>query len=193
MQKKAILMICVLCGLLVIIGCGQDARKPAPDTSPNSGVQQTSDAEKRVMANRFSNLAMEIDGVQKATVVVASRPDMNAGGVDPFSGLPNTGTQVDPAGVDTNPEAGNLVVMTGINLSPTVSQDTNKVNSIKEQVKTKIKADNSNVSEVLVTTNPDLIKKLQDVAAGIIQGQPVQSYTQDINELDRNLRAQKNS
>lgn len=191
MQKKAILLICILlCGLLAIIGCGQNAKKPTPDTNPNSGVQQTSDAEKRVMANRFSNLAVEIDGVQKATVVVASKPDMNNTMVDPFSGQSSPSTKVDTAGVDTNPEAGNLVVMVGINLSQTVGQDTNKVNSIKEQIKTKIKADNNNVREVLVTTNPDLIKKLQDVAAGIIQGQPVQNYAQDINELDQNLRTQ---
>ncbi len=191
MQKRATLLICMfLFGFLAIGGCGQAAKKPTPDTNPNTGVQQTTDAEKRVMANRFSNLAMEVDGVQKATVVVASPVDSSTGGVDPVSGLPNTGTQVDPPGVTTNPNVGNQVVMVGISISPAVAQDTNQVNNIKEQVKTRIMADSDKVSDVLVTTDPELIKKLQDVAAGIIQGEPVQSYTQDIDELDKNMRAQ---
>jgi hypothetical protein len=69
-------------------------------------------------------------------------------------------------------------------------KDQNQVTKINEEVKTKIMGSDPRVSEVLVTTNPDMIKKLQDVAAGVIQGQPLQSYAQDINDLDKGIRAQ---
>jgi len=81
-----------------------------------------------------------------------------------------------------------MVVMVGLTLDDKSMQDKNMENSIKEQVKTKIMADNQRISEVLVTTNPELIKRLQDVAAGVIQGKPMQSYAQDIEELNKNIR-----
>jgi len=199
MQKKQVLVFSlILTGMLVICGCGQTAQKPGPDVNPETGVQQTTDAEKRTMASRFSTMAMQVEGVQKATVVVVSQPDANGVAVDPFSGLPNDGTGVNtpgqtanPPGQTANPEQGNLVVMVGITLNQSDMQNQDKVNNIKEQVKNKIKTDSDKVREVLVTTDPNLIMKLQDVAAGIIQGQPVESYTQNINELDKSLRSQQ--
>ncbi len=193
MQKKQVFVLSLfLAAMLAICGCGQAAQKPVPDTKPETGtgVQQTTDAEKRTMASRFSTMAMEVEGVQKATVVVVSQPDTTGVAVDPISGLPNDGTGVNPPGQTANPEQGNLVAMVGITLNQADMQNQDKVNNIKEQVRNKIKADSGKVREVLVTTDPNLIKKLQDVAAGIIQGQPVQTYTQNINELDKNLRNQ---
>ena len=192
MQKKQALVLSLfVAGMLIICGCGQTAQKPAPDTNPETGLQQTTDAEKRTMASRFSTMAMEVEGVQKATVVVVSQPDTIRVPVDPISGLPNDGTGVNPPGQTANPEQGNLVAMVGITLNQADMQNQDKVNNIKEHVRSKIKADSDKVREVLVTTDPNLIKKLQDVAAGIIQGQPVQSYTQNINELDKSLRSQQ--
>ena len=192
MQKKQALVLSLfLAGMLMICGCGQTAQKPAPDTNPETGLQQTTDAEKRTVASRFSTMAMEVEGVQKATVVVVSQPDTTGVAVDPISGLPNDGTGVNPPGQTANPEQGNLVAMVGITLNQADMQNQDKVNNIKLQVKNKIKTDSDKVRDVLVTTDPNLIKKLQDVAAGIIQGQPVQSYTQNINELDKSLRGQQ--
>lgn len=192
MQKKQVLVLSLfLAEMLMICGCGQTAQKPAPDTNPETGIQQTTDAEKRTMASRFSTMAMEVEGVQKATVVVVSQPDTTGVSVDPISGLPNDGTEVNPSGQTANPEQGNLVAMVGITLNQADLQNQDRVNNIKEQVRDKIKTDSDKVREVLVTTDPNLIKKLQDVAAGIIQGQPVQSYTQNINELDKSLRGQQ--
>lgn len=191
MRNKQVFIQCLfLAGILIICGCGQTAQKPAPDTNPNPGIQQTTDAEKRTMASRFSTLAMEVEGVEKATVVVASKPDTTGVSVDPMSGQPNNSSDVTPPGQSANPEQGNLVAMVGIILNQTAVQNPNQVNSITEQIRNKIKSDNNTIREVLVTTDPNLVKKLQDVAAGIIQGQPVQSYTQDINALDKSLRNQ---
>jgi len=64
MQKKQVLVLGLfLAGMLIIYGCGQNAQKPAPYTNPETGAQQTT-------ASRFSTMAMEVEGVQKATVVV---------------------------------------------------------------------------------------------------------------------------
>jgi hypothetical protein len=180
-KLTAILLCAFLCASLIISGCGQTAKKPAvpentTDTQMNT-PQQTDDAEKRVMATRFSNLATGVNGVTKATVVVSS--------VD--SGEARTST---PPGPTTIPDATfeTMVAMVGLNLDSKIAQDKTKEMSVKDEVKSKIMADNQKISEVLVTTNPDMIKKLQDVAAGVIQGKPMQSYAQDIEELNKNIR-----
>jgi len=195
-------------------GCGKTAQKPAPESTPNSGVEQTSDADKRIMASRFSNLAMNVNGVQKATVVVSSTLTASPQNI---SSDPNSVPGLTPANNGANPTpnpettnipgsditgisgpngeipdvtAGRLVVMVGLNLNAAAMQDKNQENKIKEEVKAKIMESDQKVTEVLVTTNPDMIKKLQDVAAGVIQGKPLQSYAQDINELDKGIRTQ---
>jgi hypothetical protein len=80
--------------------------------------------------------------------------------------------------------------MVGVTLNAAAMKDNNLQNNIKEEVKNKIMQSDQKVNEVLVTTNPDMIKKLQDVAAGVIQGQPLQSYAQEITELDKGIRTQ---
>lgn len=183
MKKRTIFLLILFSLALGLSGCGKAAQKPAPDATPESGVQQTTDSEKRIMASRFSNLAMEVDGVQKATVVVANPGTANGSGSGVL-GLTSPAPEVPHA------NAGGLVVMAGLNLAPEAMQDGNRTNSIKEEVKARIMGSGDQISEVLVTTDPNMIKKLQDIAAGIIQGQPLQSYTQDLNELDNKIRAQ---
>lgn len=215
MKKITAIVLCVLLSMTVLVsGCGKTAQKPVPETSPNSGVEQTSDSEKRIMASNFSNLAVSVNGVQKATVVVASTATANPQNIttDPnnvptlvpsnneTTTNPNTGsTNVpgsdisglsSPTGEIPNVTSGRLVVMVGLTLNDASMKDKNIENNIKEEVKTKIMQSDQKVNEVLVTTNPDMIKKLQDVAAGVIQGQPLQSYAQEITELDKSIRTQ---
>ncbi|MDD3364596.1 MAG: hypothetical protein PHZ03_06405 [Syntrophomonas sp.] len=186
MKKITTILLCVfLCASILVSGCGKTTQKPlVPENQPNTQMntpQQTNDAEKRVMANRFSNLAMGVNGVQKATVVVSATDSGMAG---------NTVTP-SPTSIPGSSAIGEkLVVMVGLNLDTKIMQDKTKEMSIKDEVKSKIMADNQMVSEVLLTSNPDMIKKLQDVAAGVIQGKPMQSYAQDVEELNKNIRAQ---
>ncbi len=188
MKKVLVILLCIIfCVSLLVSGCGKAAKKPVvpenmPDTQMNT-PQQTNDAGNRVMANRFSNLAMGVNGVTKATVVVSAVSEVSGKTINPS---PTTSTDV----TVLNTMADKLVVMVGLNIDPKMMQDKTKEMSIKEEVKSKIMADNQMVSEVLVTTNPDMIKRLQDVAAGVIQGKPVQSYAQDVEELNKSIRAQ---
>lgn len=210
-RTTAILLCILLCAILLISGCQKAAQKPAPKSTPQ--VQQTSDSEKRVMASRFSNLATSVNGVQKATVVVSSTDSATPGNTDvgltpPASQLPpnapnalkpkpnnvpgsDTSGLSTPSGEIAPATTGKMVVMVGLNLDSKAMQDKTREQSIKEEVKSKIKGNDNRISDVLVTTNPDMIKKLQDVAAGVIQGKPMQSFAQDINELDKNIRAGK--
>jgi hypothetical protein len=205
----------------MLSGCQKAAKKPVvPENKPDTQIQQTTDSDKRVMANRFSNLAMGVSGVQKATVVVSA----TQAGMPENTNAPSTSNQdmpgltptekqmppsTNPNALQPNPSnvpgsdvsglssnsgdipnavASKLVVMVGLNLDPKAMQDKTKEKTIKEEVRAKIMADDGRISEVLVTNDPDMIKRLQDVAAGVIQGKPMQSYAQDIEELNKNIR-----
>jgi hypothetical protein len=180
---KKIITILIIVGLgagILLSGCAT-AKKPLvnennPSDTQIGTPQQTDDAEKRMMANRLSNLAMSVNGVQKATVVISATDSGAIGKAAPSSTNANTNEK--------------LVVMVGLTLNSQAAQDKTKEANIMNEVKSKIKADSPKISEVLLTTNPDLIKKLQDVAAGVIQGKPVQSYAQNIDELNKNIRGQ---
>ncbi len=215
LKKIMTIILCVLFITTVwVSGCSQNAKKPQPEDTSNSGVQQTSDADNRIMASRFSNLAMDVNGVQKATVVVSSTTGANPLNVSSNS---NSAATLNPAqsgttttsnlsdtnqsgselsGISSNPGAvadidpGRLVVLAGLTLNAAAMQDKDQENKVKEEVKTKIMQSDQRVNEVLVTTNPDMLKKLQDVAEGVIQGKPLQNYAQDINELDKSIRSQ---
>jgi hypothetical protein len=43
----------------------------------------------------------------------------------------------------------------------------------------------------LVTTDPNLVKRITDVAAGILEGKPIKTFEKDIKNIDSSLRQQK--
>lgn len=210
MRKITVMLIAILLGSLLLGGCSKAAKKPAPQDNPSTGIQQTTDAEMRIMASRFSTVATSVNGVEKATVVVAQSPaatsSNNSDALVPENQEPTKGNQgpnnasTEDSEIndltDTNnnrassPASGQLVAMVGLTINSQAAQDKNRVNAIKAEVKQKIMAQDSSIGEVLTTTNPDMLKRLQDIAAGVIQGQPFQSYAKDVNELDKSLRTQ---
>ncbi len=82
-----------------------------------------------------------------------------------------------------------LMVMVGLTLDNKVN-GADETNQIKRSVMNKLKASDKRISQVLVTTDPGLVQRLTDVAAGIIQGRPIQGFENDINDLTRNMRQQ---
>lgn len=178
-------------------------------------------SERRVLASRLSNMAEQVEGVKDATVVVSSVGMTNNLGTGADRDIlsdddddddrvtrnrtnnnqaannrttnnlannnanPNT-AQNPPAGTNVS----GLMVMVGLSLDQGMNS-ADKANEIKKTVANKLKASDKRISQVLVTTDPGLVQRLSDVAAGIIQGRPIQGYQEDINELTRSMRQQQ--
>lgn len=221
MQKRMVLFICsvLILGSMAAAGCQTAAKKPmAPDQKPNTtdtNDAELSASERRVMASRLSNMAQEVDGVKSATVVVSSigMTGMNTGtntgtntGMNNRTNNRNTTNTLDnnmngQATNNANPNtvtnrtntgtnASGLVVMIGITLDQN-KNDANMANQVKRNVVNKIKASDKRISQVLVTTDPGMVERLNDVAAGIIQGRPIQGYQDDLSDLTRSMRQQQ--
>lgn len=197
-------------------GCTQANKKPVvPEPKPNTAIDQNaslSASEKRVMASRFSTIADNIEGVKSATVVVdtgntsgtiatpneierTNNKSVNTQSPDIRDSKVRTGDNTGktaPAepGAPINPRASvsrnnNIIAMVGVTLD-----DMSKEAMIKKNIKQQIMDSDKRVSEVLVTSDPNMIKKIRDVASGVLEGKPTSSYAKDVNELNTMIKRQ---
>lgn len=199
MRKKIALLVCISFLFTVMVGCQGAAQKPAvperkPDTTTDTSDMTASD--RRVMASNLSRMAEQVENVDKATVVVS--------GIAITNNVQDT-TRTTPLNNKTdNPNQSNyytqnknrqnnmgLVVMVGLNLNDKAEKNTSLANTAKKNVASKLKASDKRISQVLVTTDPNLIKRINDVAAGIIEGRPIQEFQQDINDITDRVKREK--
>lgn len=169
MKKYYLIILCVILLGSILPGCQGAAKKPqTPQQNvPQSDNLDVSASDRRVMASQLSKTAEAVPDVQKATVVVSEM-----------------------AGLQGNGNTKNLVAMVGLTVSAAISNDANKVNAIKQTVADKLRASDTRINQVLVTTDPTMIKRINDIAAGIIEGKPLQSFEKDINTLTNELKKQ---
>lgn len=72
-RKITIFLILTLVLSILLVGCQQAARRPAEqNNNQNQTSNEMTENERRVLAGRLSNLAEEVEGVSKASVVVSS-------------------------------------------------------------------------------------------------------------------------
>lgn len=225
MRKKSLILLCIAVLMTFFIsGCQQANKKPVvPEEKPRTDINRTADlnaSEKRVMADHFSNVAENVDGVKKATVVVREADDTinnsanpnNVGRINKDTTYRNDDAQArldnnkqtnnnmvdnldkpdyNPLGTNTTTrERDRIVVMVGINLEDNMNTDNNREEDCKRMVKEKIMKSDQRVSDVLVTTDKSMVDKMGDVANGIIEGKPMESFSKDIDELTQDLRGQ---
>jgi YhcN/YlaJ family sporulation lipoprotein len=153
------LMVVLVLVMSILPGC-QSPQKPLlpqSDTSNKTKLSQLSPSERRILTSRLSNHAAQVEGVERAIVVLAS---------------------------DNNDE---LVALVGLVLNNNAAQ----AQSIKQAVIAKVKGADQRVTQVLATTDPNMVKRISDIAAGIIEGKPIKSYARDVNELNRMLQKQE--
>lgn len=164
MRRALVLLLCL--GLLAAMaaGCQKPAQKPEAPKPETSGLT-TSDH--RVISDKLSKQAKQVEGVQNATVVLTE--------VD--------GDTVSPSPTPGETQVTGLVAMVGVTTKPNADEK-----QVKEAVEKKLKAADSRVSNVLVTTDPNLIRKINDVAAGLIDGKPFQTMKDDINAINQQIK-----
>lgn len=179
MRKTRLLLFVFIAVMLVISGC-QQAQKPntTPNTNPQPNPAQVTESDKRIMANRFSELAKSVPGVLNATVVVA-------GADAAMNGTSTTATKKVSTGSN-----GKIVVMVGLTLNAQRMASANQQASTKQMVKQKIQGSDKRVTDVLVTTDANMVKKINDVASGLIEGKPVHSYARSAAELGKMMKGQ---
>ncbi len=181
MKRKMLIGVFIVV-IILSAGC-QQAKKPytAPKTTTPSNPTQVTESDKRIMANQFSEIAKKVPGVINATVVVAGAD----AAMDTSSKTSTTATSK----LSTK-SASKIVVMAGLTINKESMATNAKQESIKNMVKQKIKSSDKRVTDVLVTTDANMVKKINDVASGLIEGKPVLSYARSATELGRMMKEQ---
>ena len=188
MRKSFTLLLCISFLLISLMGCQTAAKKPMtperkPGVTTKKPTTEMTASERRVMANKLSKMAENVKGVKRASVVVSSIGMTNTGNTATTNKMTNTNA------ARTNYSG--QVVMVGLTLEPTATRDAATLNKVKSTVANKLKASDRRISQVLVTTDPNLIKRINDVAAGIIEGKPIQNFQKDINDISGKLKQQR--
>ncbi len=188
MRKIFTLLLCVSFLLISLMGCQTTSKKPMtparkPGVTAKKPTTEMTASERRVMASKLSKMAENVKGVKRASVIVSSIGMTNTGVTSTTNKMTNTNA------ARTNYSG--QVVMVGLTLEPTATRDAATVNKVKSTVANKLKASDRRISQVLVTTDPTMIKRINDVAAGIIEGKPIQNYQNDINDISKKLKKQR--
>lgn len=173
MRKKiSVLIGLCLCFSMLAIGCKQAAKKPVPN-NPDANIQKNDQiemtgSEKRILADQISKVVTNINGVKKATVVISA---------------------VDDSALNNLTSNDKLVALVGVNLNDNIAGDNQQINAIKQKIKSDVMAQHTRVSNVLITTDAAMIKKINEVASGLLEGKAVQSYNNDVKQIQNQLQA----
>ncbi len=179
--KVRMLLFLFIAGLFLMGGCEQAKKPITPQKTTPTNPSQVTESDKRVMANRFSTIAQEVAGVNKATVVIASA-EATMGQTPDSTVTPNTAT--------SKTTASKMVVMVGLTLDANTSASEAKQLTAKNTVKQRILASDKRITDVLVTADANMVKKINDVAAGLIEGKPVLTYAKSAAELGKMMKTQ---
>lgn len=89
------------------------------------------------------------------------------------------------ATVVVQPANNRYTALVGLTLSEEVKGD--QTETVKKKVATKLDKADNRVNRVLITTNPDLVKRIEDIARGVLAGKPVQSFAEEIAEVTKRI------
>ncbi len=76
-------------------------------------------------------------------------------------------------------------VYVGINLEENVEGE--QTGQVKRNVAAKVKDNDARVARVLVTTDPDIVTRIERIAGEVEQGRPVTAFTDEIEELNKRM------
>jgi len=188
LRKIFTLLLCVGFLLISLMGCQTTSKKPMtparkPGVTAKKPTTEMTASERRVMANKLSKMAENVKGVKRASVVVSSIGMTNTGVTSTTNKMTNTNA------ARTNYSG--QIILVGLTLEPTATRDSATINKVKSTVATKLKASDRRISQVLVTTDPTMIKRINDVAAGIIEGKPIQNFQRDITDISGKIKKER--
>lgn len=173
MPKRWTDVLLLLILLMLLAGGCQTAEKKPLENQPQEQTGITA-SDRRVLADQLSRLATEVEGVQKATVVISDITLAENGG----NGSNNNDT------IGAGADISGMIVMIGISINEQADAE-----QVKPKVRDKLRNSDERISQVLVTSDPELVKKINEVAAGIIKGEPITEHEMNIKQLGKEFKA----
>lgn len=149
-----------------LVGCQQTAKKPTPrqESMEKRSPSPTAPVRKPVTTITNTEAKRIADRLAKEAVKVR--------------GVDKAAVVVDTTGTRPNAYVG-LELKTGVR-----GEETKQV---KMNVEKRLKSAEPRLHSVNVTSDPDLVKRIQDIAAGIGKGKPITTFASELKELGRRI------
>lgn len=173
MRRKflTILVLIAVFSSLAIAGCAQ-GRDEEPARRPVTPKERTT--------TKDSTLTRKAQQpkTQATTTEARKLADMLTNRATAVEGVRSATVVVQPAN-------NNYTALVGLTLSSDIKGD--QTDKVKKEVTNKLEQADKRVNRVLVTTNPDLVRRIEDMARGILAGKPVQSFAEEITEVTKRI------
>lgn len=210
-RKRWTVVICLLILMMgFMAGCQGAAKKPMSpqsnqETVPKSQNLSTApdvtltDAEAKAMAKKLAAMADRVTGVQKATVVVTEGTETTSTNRvgkrvttvnnDRFNGMADNTATVP----GTRTAARGIVVMVGLDVDRSMISNTAEMERLKSKVADKLLNADNRISRVYVTSDPELVKRISNMATDIIKGKPLSRMKNDLNNLMDRMKGESSA
>jgi len=164
-----ILILIAIISALIIAGCGRDEQVPKRPVTPREKTT-TEDATLTRRAQQPSTQATATEARKMADKLTNKAVEVKG---------------VRSATVVVQPANNRYTVLVGLTLDSEVKEA--QTSAIKKEVSEKLSQTDKRIDRVLVTSNPDLVKRIEDIARGILGGKPVQSFADEITEVTKRI------
>ena len=160
-EKPAVLVIVLIIGLLMVTGCNA-LRKPAPENTPEAQVPAPSAPSREPMPGSPE----EVERIASELTSVADRVSGEQGhrGYSRYDGI---------RGIDQK-----------------AGLEDEETERIKRDVSNEVKAAEPRLTAVYVSSDPDTVSRLRQIANGIANGQPVSAFDQELAEIVKRISQQ---
>ena len=175
MKKFLIISLVLLLGFSLAIGGCAINRKPAPPQKKNQGTETPAPSPSPDPTPSPSRKPAP-------TPTPARRPDMQAD--TQAAKLAKTAEKVDGVKSATVVITGSTA-MVGLETDPDIEKE--KTDKIKNKVAEQIKKTDNSIRNVSITTDPNLIARLDKIAQGIRNGKPISSFADELAEITRRM------
>ncbi|OPZ73672.1 MAG: Lipoprotein YhcN precursor [Firmicutes bacterium ADurb.Bin456] len=158
-EKLAVLAIILLIGMLTVTGCNA-LRKPVPENTPEAQVPAPSETSREPMPTD----SKEVDKIAKELARAADQvPGVN----------------------------GATVVLAGTTAFVGVDQkaglEEKETERVKRDVSNKVKEAEPRLTAVHVSSDPDTVTRLREIAKGVANGEPVSAFDQELAEIVKRI------
>ncbi len=162
-KKITIMLFALLLVFLTVTGC-RPAQRPAPEQQPNNNPTQD-------MTDRNSPMNMQPNEVNQDLQARADR-------------IVNAIVKLDEVRSATV-VISETTALVGVNTTDTTKGEMNT--EIKREIEETVKNTDAQITRVSVTADPDLFKRIENIARETSSGRPLSGFGREIEELVRRI------
>lgn len=161
-------------------GChkANQQQKPLNPKNKQDNLLEISNSEQRIMASKISNLSEEVEGVNRAAVIITRSKIIDKNFIKKAQKEKQKGDKQNIALPD-----GGLIVIIGAGVNEKMHEDSDEWGKVHDELINKVKSADISISQVYATIDPEIVGKIDNIAAATLQGESVSKHEDEIKDI----------